>query len=148
MPRIKKNLMTLEDALETFMINCTNKDLTKKTLNSYESTLKLFFKYLEKEFNIKEIEMVEENYIKEIRLNGGCMSDTATHEQVKKLNSKWAKKSIYLTEEIHDSKSIRNYIREYDKMKLDECIDNIVNIVTPMKGEIKHRLIDVAIKEG
>lgn len=56
--------MTLKDALGAFMINCTNKDLTKKTLNSYESTLKLFFKYLEEEFNIKEIEMVEEKHIK------------------------------------------------------------------------------------
>ncbi|WP_315114628.1 tyrosine-type recombinase/integrase [uncultured Clostridium sp.] len=65
MPRIKKNLMTLDDALEEFMINCTNKDLTKKTLMSYESTLKLFFKYLEEEFNISEVEKVEEKHIKE-----------------------------------------------------------------------------------
>ncbi|MEW9093714.1 MAG: tyrosine-type recombinase/integrase [Clostridiaceae bacterium] len=65
MPRIKKNLMTLDDALEEFMINCTNKDLTKKTLMSYESTLKLFFKYLEEEFNITEVEKVEEEQIKE-----------------------------------------------------------------------------------
>lgn len=65
MPIIKKNLMTLEDALEEFMINCTNKDLTIKTLKSYESTLKLFFKYLEEEFNILEVEKVEEKHIRE-----------------------------------------------------------------------------------
>ncbi len=65
LPRIKKNLITLEDSLEEFMINCTNKDLTKKTLMSYESTLKLFFKYLEEEFNITEVEKVEEKHIRE-----------------------------------------------------------------------------------
>lgn len=65
MPKITKNLMTLDDALENFMINCTNKDLTKKTLMSYESTLKLFFKFLEEEFNIKEVEKVQEKHIKD-----------------------------------------------------------------------------------
>lgn len=65
MPKIKKSLMTLDDALEEFMINCTNKNLTKKTLMSYESTLKLFFKFLEEEFNVTEVEKVEEKHIKE-----------------------------------------------------------------------------------
>ena len=34
------------------MIHCTNKDLTKKTMKSYEGTLKLFAKYLADEVNI------------------------------------------------------------------------------------------------
>jgi prophage antirepressor-like protein len=83
----------------------------------------------------------------EIRQHGGYISPTAKPEQVVYINKAWAKKSIYLTEEIHDRKSIRKYIREYDKMKLDECIDKIINIVEPMKGAIKHELLDVAIKE-
>jgi len=65
LPRIKKTQLLLDNALEEFMINCTNKDLTKKSLMSYESTLKLFFKYLEEEFNITEVEKVEETHIKE-----------------------------------------------------------------------------------
>jgi integrase/recombinase XerD len=65
LPRIKKNLMSLENALEEFMIYCTNKDLTKKTMRSYEQTLKLFFKYLEEELNVTELEKVQEKYIKE-----------------------------------------------------------------------------------
>ncbi|GAA0123858.1 hypothetical protein UT300018_31760 [Clostridium faecium] len=47
------------------MINCTNKDLSKKTMMSYESTLKLFFKYLDEEFNITEVEKGEEKHIRE-----------------------------------------------------------------------------------
>lgn len=65
LPKIKKNLMTLENALEEFMINCTNKNLAKKTMRSYEQTLKLFFKYLEEEFNIIELEKVEESHVKQ-----------------------------------------------------------------------------------
>ncbi|MBW9154878.1 BRO-N domain-containing protein [Clostridium tagluense] len=79
-------------------------------------------------------------------LNNGAYIPNASPEETKAIVKQF-KGSIYLTEEIHDSKSIRNYIREYDKMKLDECIDNITEIVIPMKGEIKHKLLDVAIKE-
>lgn len=52
MPRITKKIYTFEDAIEDFMIHCTNKDLSKKTMKFYESTLKLFSKYLEDEANI------------------------------------------------------------------------------------------------
>lgn len=83
----------------------------------------------------------------EIRVNGGYISNNATEEQVKKLNQKWAKKSIYLTEEIHDRKSIRKFISDYDKMKLDECIDTIAEMTSKIKGSIKHDLLDVAIAE-
>lgn len=61
--------------------------------------------------------------------------------------NKIKRQSIYLTEEIHDRKSIRKYIREYNPMQLDECIDHIADILEPMKGSIKHELLDVAIKE-
>lgn len=82
-----------------------------------------------------------------IRKDGGYIAPTATPEQVQILNSKWIKQSIYLTEEIHDRKSLRKFIREYNPMQLDECIDKIADIVEPMKGSIKHELLDVAIKE-
>lgn len=83
----------------------------------------------------------------EIRTNGGYISNNATPKQVENLNSKWAKQSIYLTNEIHDRKSIRKFIRDYDKMQLDECIDTIAEMTNKMKGSIKHDLLDVAIKE-
>jgi integrase/recombinase XerD len=52
MPRITKRIYNFEESINDFMIYCTNKDLTKKTMKSYESTLKLFAKYLADEVNI------------------------------------------------------------------------------------------------
>lgn len=83
----------------------------------------------------------------ELRINGIVILDDAKPEQVKTAVNKWARQSIYLTEEIHDRKSIRKFIRDYDPMKLDECIDTIAEMCSKMKGSIKHDLLDVAIKE-
>ena len=83
--------------------------------------------------------------LEQIRINGGYILDTASEEQVDNLISKWGSK--YCTKEIHDSKSVRKYIRECDPMKLDECIDKIVDVTEPMKGAIKHNILDSAIKE-
>ncbi|WP_322008113.1 phage integrase N-terminal SAM-like domain-containing protein [Clostridium butyricum] len=44
--------MILTISINDFMIYCTNKDLTKKTMKSYEGTLKLFAKYLADEVNV------------------------------------------------------------------------------------------------
>ncbi|WP_346937298.1 hypothetical protein [Clostridium sp.] len=52
MLRITKKIYTFEDIIEDFMIYRTNKDLSKKTMKLYESTLKLFAKYLEDEENM------------------------------------------------------------------------------------------------
>lgn len=51
MPRLTKDIYKFDDAIEDFMIDCTNKNLSKKTLKSYESTIKLFSKYCEEELN-------------------------------------------------------------------------------------------------
>jgi len=64
MPRITKKIYTFEDAIEDFMINCTNKHLSKKTMKSYESTFKLFAKYLEDEENIFTPTSVTTKHIK------------------------------------------------------------------------------------
>lgn len=64
MPRIKKNEMLLINALEDFMTYCVNKNLSKKTLKSYESSLRLFFKFLEEEYGIIELKQVQEKHIK------------------------------------------------------------------------------------
>lgn len=45
MPRLKKRIYDFDESINDFMIYCTNKDLTKKTMKSYEGTLKLFAKY-------------------------------------------------------------------------------------------------------
>ena len=95
-------------------------------------------------FTAKYVERFNEmeNTIKQV--------DTTIKTKGKLTESDWNKiqnKSIYLTEEIYDRKSLRKYIRNYDSMKLDECIDTIAEMTVKMKGSIKHELLDVAIKE-
>ncbi|WP_024615050.1 tyrosine-type recombinase/integrase [Clostridium sp. Ade.TY] len=65
MPKISKRIISFDDAINDFMIYCTNKDLTKKTLKSYESTLKLFAKYMENDKKIFSPLKVKTKDIKE-----------------------------------------------------------------------------------
>lgn len=82
-----------------------------------------------------------------IRKDGGYISSDATVEQVKKLNREWARQSKYLTDEIHDRKSVRSLIRGSNLMELEETVQKIIDVVAPAKGNIKNEIIDVAIKE-
>lgn len=52
MAKLLKSTKNLDFYLEDFMMYCDMNELSKKTLSSYESTLKLFFKYLEEEKGI------------------------------------------------------------------------------------------------
>lgn len=51
--------------LDEFMIYCESKNLSKKTMMSYEQTLKLFFKYLHEKENIMDASKVSEKLIRE-----------------------------------------------------------------------------------
>ncbi len=51
---------TFDDALDDFMIYCQDKHLRAKTMISYEATLKLFFRYLEDNFEIVNIGSIRE----------------------------------------------------------------------------------------
>ena len=65
MPRDKKRIYNFDESIEDFMIYCTNKDLAKKTLKSYETTLKLFAKWLADELKIFSPKDVTTKNIKE-----------------------------------------------------------------------------------
>lgn len=43
-----------EFQLENFMLYCTSRNLARKTLSSYEQTLKLFGIYIDEQFNITD----------------------------------------------------------------------------------------------
>jgi len=58
---MKKNLYF---ELENFMLYCTSKNLSPKTIKSYEQTIKLFLKYLEEEFNIENVKEVEKSHLR------------------------------------------------------------------------------------
>lgn len=40
--------------IDDFMLECSTKGLSKKTMNNYESTIRLLAEYLEKEWKIEE----------------------------------------------------------------------------------------------
>ncbi|GIM44537.1 hypothetical protein DNHGIG_00860 [Collibacillus ludicampi] len=54
----------IEFQIENFMLYCTSKNLSKKTLASYEQSLRLFAVYLEREHQITEVEKVQSGHIR------------------------------------------------------------------------------------
>ncbi|WP_200411453.1 tyrosine-type recombinase/integrase [Virgibacillus salexigens] len=64
----------MELQIDNFMLYCSSKNLSQKTLRSYEQTLRLFSHYLENEFQIDEVGKVKSahirHYIKYLRERG------------------------------------------------------------------------------
>lgn len=58
MANLLRQTKGLDFYLEEFMEYCNLKGLSKKTMNSYESTLLLFFKYLKEEFMVNNVKQV------------------------------------------------------------------------------------------
>ncbi len=50
--------------IDRYMLDCSAKGLSKKTLSSYEQTLKLFARYLEDTFDITDVKSVTAEHIK------------------------------------------------------------------------------------
>lgn len=65
MPKILKSKRDFNFYIEDFMEHCKLKGLSKKTMKSYESTLKLFSKYIEEEFQVIKIEEVKIKHVNE-----------------------------------------------------------------------------------
>lgn len=65
MAKLSKKEYQFDDYINDFMIYCVNKELTKKTMRAYESSLKLFAKYLEEEHKIFSPVVVTTENIKE-----------------------------------------------------------------------------------
>lgn len=62
---ILKSKRNLNFYIEDFMEYCNLKDLSKKTMKSYESILLLFSKYIEEEFQIDKIQEIKIKHTKE-----------------------------------------------------------------------------------
>lgn len=64
----KNRNKNIDYAIDDFMIYCVNKDLTRKTIDNYEKSLRLFAKYVENTFNTMEVNKINEemcrDYIK------------------------------------------------------------------------------------
>lgn len=57
-------LSQFDMSIEEFMLFCSSKNLSKKTMKSYEQTLKLFADYLIKNFQIDRVEGVTKSHIR------------------------------------------------------------------------------------
>lgn len=67
-------LSDIELHMDNFMLYCSSKSLSQKTLKSYEQTLRLFVQYMENEFQINEVSKIKSahirHYIKYLRERG------------------------------------------------------------------------------
>lgn len=53
-----------EFQIENFMLYCSSKNLSRKTMASYEQALKLYCLYLKDEFQIEEVAKVQTAHIR------------------------------------------------------------------------------------
>ncbi len=116
--------------VEDFMLFCTSKNLSKKTMKSYEQTLKLFALYLEQELQINEVEKVTSSqirhYIKYLQERGKYTVQVANRN----INFPESRKD--LGEKVSPN-TINNYIRNI-KVFYNYLIDEEVIRTNPFKN--------------
>jgi integrase/recombinase XerD len=99
-----------EFQLENFMLYCSSKNLSKKTMKAYEQTLKLFGSYMQEKFAVEEVEKVQtghiRQYIKYLRERGKYT--TTSNQKSIEINKPHNRKDY--KKEISDA-TINNYIR-------------------------------------
>lgn len=133
----------IEFHLDQFMLHCDAKNLSRKTLKSYEQSLRLFQFYLENECNITEIKDVKswhiKKYISHLRERGKYT--VTSNDHTKRYNH--PDNRIDLGREISDT-TIANYLRNirvmfnylYDSR---EIISNPVKDVPRIKPKRKQK---------
>lgn len=117
--------------IDDFLAYCDYKSLSRKTLASYEQTLKLFARYLLDEHHIKRAEDVKEltilNYIKSIKERGKYT--VVADERTKKFNM--PQNRIDYGRKVSIA-TINNYIRNL-RVFFNYMYDNRLIKVNPMK---------------
>lgn len=125
---MKKPIVLLVD---DFMFNCQSRNLSKKSMASYEQTLKLFAKYLEQEKKITDISEVTEKIIREYIINlqergkYTVVADKSTIKYNLPHNRKDCGKKISVT-------TINNYIRNI-KVFFNYLVEERVIKKSPME---------------
>ncbi|MEK5255940.1 site-specific integrase [Paenibacillus sp. FSL F4-0125] len=99
-----------EFQVDNFMLFCSSKNLSRKTMASYEQALKLFGHYLKQHFKIEEVTKVQtghiRQYIKFLRERGKYSVVSA--EESKKVNH--PERRVDFKKEISTT-TIANYVR-------------------------------------
>ncbi|MFD2681186.1 tyrosine-type recombinase/integrase [Bacillus seohaeanensis] len=100
----------IELQIDSFMLYCDSKHLSKKTLSSYEQTIKLFANFLHDEFNIQDAVKVKSahirHYIKYLRERGKY--SVVVKESSKSMNNPQNRNDYNKT--ISDT-TVANYLR-------------------------------------
>lgn len=114
--------------IDEFMFYCDSKNLSKKTMMSYEQTLRLFSKYLEEEMDIIDITKVTEKVIREYikyMKERGKYTVVIDHRTLKtntpKIRKDYGKKVSVTTinNYIRNIKVFFNYLKEQGYIKKD-----------------------------
>lgn len=107
---MSKKEKLIEYQIDDFMFYCQQKDLRPKTIASYESTLRLFAKYIQENFNIVDAAKITEEMIKDyIKFT----KDRGKYSFVSDVNSKMWNKPENRTDfgKKVSKTTINNYIR-------------------------------------
>jgi integrase/recombinase XerD len=137
-------LSELEFFLEDFLLACQSKNLSPKTLSSYEQSLKLFIAYLKAEHDVVEVQRVKTGHIRQyvayVQERGKY---TVVNRESSKLinrpqNRKDYKKSVSIV-------TINNYIRNikvfFNWLKQEgELHKNPVENITQIKTERRKKV--------
>lgn len=118
--------------IEDFMEQCKFKGLSKKTMGSYESTLKLFYKFLQEEFQIVQVKDISQEQVQEylkFTKERGKYSFVADDKTVS-LNNPANRKDF--GKPVSDI-TINNYIRNM-KVFFTWCVDQKLIKVSPMEN--------------
>lgn len=118
--------------VDDFLNNCDYKGLAKKTIRSYDQTLKLFIRYLQDESSIIKAEQVKEKDIKEYLKNTKergkytVLSNEETRKCNKPQNRTDFGKKVSLA-------TVNNYTRNL-RVYFNYMYDNRLIKVNPMKN--------------
>lgn len=117
--------------VDDFMNYCDYKNLSQKTLASYEQTLRLFIKYLQDECSITKTEQVKEqtvlDYVKSIKERGKYT--VVANDNTKRLNNPQNRRDFGKKVSVA---TINNYIRNL-RVYFNYMYDNRLIKVNPMR---------------
>lgn len=110
MRSLERNITELHLQLDSFLLYCDSKHLSKKTLKSYEQSLTLFLNYLKQELGVDDASKVKtshiRHYIKYLRERGKYTVTTTE----KSLSINHPEKRTDYNKQISDT-TIANYLR-------------------------------------
>lgn len=110
MPKVIKNQRKIIDLIEDFLEYCSYKNLSNKTIKSYNQTLVLFMRYLEEEKDITDINRINKEIVQEyiaFTKNRGKYSFVASTDGMIKAN---INKRRDIGEQVSDA-TLNNYLR-------------------------------------